>query len=90
MICPEDFFVYLRKLREVLYICENYVKFSYVLCLQTGFWYVGENFFGISGKKFWGPPPPPPPPARQQFWGEILMFNLPVQQTIPCAHPKQD
>jgi hypothetical protein len=46
-----------------------------------------EDFFGMSGKKFLVTFPPPS--ARQHFWGEILMFSLPVRgnYTVP---PKQD
>jgi hypothetical protein len=84
LICPEKNFVSLRKLRDVMknfLICPE--KFSYV-CRKV-FGKSGKIFFGMSGKKILVTSPPPPPPARQQFWGEILMFSLPVRAnyTVP-------
>ena len=69
-------------LKKFCYICENYVTLAkifvcQVICLQTSFWYVRKEFFGISWKNFLV--------TRQQFWGEILMFSLPVREkyTVP-------
>jgi hypothetical protein len=46
-----------------------------------------EFFFGMSGKKCLVTSPP----VRQQFWGEIEMFSLPIRAkyTVP-PQKKQD
>jgi hypothetical protein len=73
----ENIFVSLRKLRDVT---ENVLR-----CTENFFWYVRKNIWGGGHVNFYLNTEWPPPPAPQQFWGEILMFSLPVRAnyTVP-------
>jgi hypothetical protein len=85
LICPEKIFVSLRKLRDVRensLICP--AKFSYVC---TELFCMSGKFFLVCPDKIFGDPIPP---ARQQFWGEILMFSLPVRANYTVPPHKQD
>ena len=72
---------------KILICCEKIIVFheNYVM-LRKIFGYVRKMFFDMSGKKFLVTSSPP---ARQQFWGKIWMFSLPVRANYIVPPPQR-